>query len=116
MIFLLLTLQDMGMLGFVGPTYQQASQMVFPLLDRLLRHHRLTLRLMQMGILWMYSRLVLQHLLSFLVCTAVPRQWPHMHRESSVTSQVSEHLNTEHCTQLKPKEECGKLIQRGEVK
>ena len=44
------TLQDRGMLSFVGPAYQQASQMVFPLLDRLLRHHRLTLRLKQMGI------------------------------------------------------------------
>ena len=76
------TLQDRGMLGFVGPTYQQASQMVFPLLDRLLRHHRLTLRLMQMGILWMYSRLILQHLLSFLLCTPVPRQWLHMHKET----------------------------------
>ena len=32
-------LQDRGTPGFVGPAYQQASQMVFPLLDRLLRHH-----------------------------------------------------------------------------
>jgi hypothetical protein len=27
---MLKTLQDRGMLGFVGPAYQQASQMVFP--------------------------------------------------------------------------------------
>ena len=43
------TLQDRGTPGFVGPAYQQASQMSFLLLDRLLGHHRLTPKLKQMG-------------------------------------------------------------------
>ena len=43
------TLQDRGMLGFVG--LNRPVRWLFPLLDWLLGHHRLTLRLKQMGIL-----------------------------------------------------------------
>ena len=44
------TLQDRGTPGFVGPAYQQASQMgFFLLLDWLLGHRRLTPKLRQMG-------------------------------------------------------------------
>jgi len=74
------TLQDRGMLGFVGPAYQQLVRWFSPLLERLLKHHRLTLRLRQMRILGIHSRLVLQHRLSFLLCTPVLHQWLHMHR------------------------------------
>ena len=42
------TLQERGSLGFMGPAYQQV-RWSFLLLDRLLGHHRLILKLRQMG-------------------------------------------------------------------
>ena len=72
------TLQDRGMLGFVGPAYQQAIQMVFSPTGSATETSPVDPQAQADE-----NIADVQHLLSFLLCTPVPHQWLHMHREAT---------------------------------
>ena len=72
------TLQDMGMLGFMGRAYQQASQMVFSPTGSATETSPVDPQAQADE-----NIADVQHLLSFLLCTPVPHQWLHMHREAT---------------------------------
>ena len=75
-------LQDRGTPGFVGPAYQQASQMVFSPTGLATRTSQIDPQAQADGNVINAQPISTVASTSFLLCTPVPRQWLHMHRDA----------------------------------
>ena len=77
------TLQDRGTPGFVGPAYQQASQMVFSHTGSATGTSQIDPQAQADGNVIDAQPVSIVASTQFLLCTLVPRQWLHMHRDAS---------------------------------
>ena len=76
------TLQDRGTPSFVGPAYQQASQMVFSPTGSATGTPQIDPQAQADGNVIDAQPVSIVASTQFLLCTLVPRQWLHMHREA----------------------------------